>query len=222
MPTSGAKKKIRLRKRRPLLPFFTAGAATPSSTQPAGATQKPVEVQQQPAGATQKPVEVQQQQVEKPLKLAVKRGGVDLSLGAALSKKGAQGAQQVQETVRKRTSEVTEDGIRKLWNSFPSQIREMQSLHFVFAKQPAWDAENKIISVEVDSRVMAEQLNSILPRLTKYMRDGLQNDSVNIETKIAESHLSSRDLTPKGKAQAMAKKNEKLRDLCRRLNLGFA
>lgn len=167
-------------------------------------------------------MEAQQQQAEKPLKQAVKRGGVDLSLGAALSKKGAQGVQQVQETVRKRTSEVTEDGIRKLWNSFPSQIREMQSLHFVFAKQPAWDAENKIISVEVDSRVMAEQLNSILPRLTKYMRDGLQNDTVNIETKIAESHLSSRDLTPKDKAQAMAKKNEKLRDLCRRLNLEFA
>ena len=181
-----------------------------------------MEAQQQPAEAPQKPVETQQQQAEKPLKQAVKRGGVDLSLGAALSKKGAQGVQQVQNTARKRTSEATEDGIRKLWNSFPAQIREMQSLHFVFAKQPAWDAENKIISVEVDSRVMAEQLNSVLPRLTKYMRDGLQNDTVNIETKIAESHLSSRDLTPKGKAQAMAKKNEKLRDLCRRLNLEFA
>lgn len=147
---------------------------------------------------------------------------MDLSLGAALSKQSVQGPQRVQETVRKRTQEVTEDGIKRLWNSFPAQIREMQSLHFVFTKQPVWNAESMMLTVELDSRLVAEELNAILPRLTKYMRDGLQNDSVSIETKVTESRLSSRDLTPKGKAQAMAKKNEKLRDLCRRLHLDFA
>ena len=154
-------------------------------------------------------------------KAPVRRGRIDLSLGAALSKQSTQGTQRVQETVRQRTSEVTEDDIKRLWNSFPAQIREMRSLHFVFTKLPVWSAENKTITVELDSRLVAEELGSILPRLTKYMRDGLQNDTVSIETRVTESRLSSRDLTPKGKAKAMAEKNEKLRDLCRRLHLDF-
>lgn len=151
-----------------------------------------------------------------------RRGRVDLSLGAALTKQGAPVVQRVQETVQKRTQEVTESGIQRLWSSFPAQIREVQSLHFVFSKQPVWDASSSTISVELDSRLVADELGGILPRLTKYMRDGLQNDTISIVTKVTESHLSSRDLTPKGKAQAMAKKNDKLRDLCRRLHLDFA
>ncbi len=98
----------------------------------------------------------------------------------------------------------------------------MTILHFVFTKKPVWDAESKTISIELDSQWVAEELSSILPRLTKYMKDGLQNDTISIEPKVIGSHLSSKDLTPKGKAQAMAKKNEKLRDLFRRLNLDFA
>ncbi len=85
-----------------------------------------------------------------------------------------------------------------------------------------WDgAANKII-VETSGNIAAEEMKDILPKLTKYLQDNLKNDLIKIEVKVDESKAVNMDLSPKGKARAMAQKNEKLRDLCRKLNLDFA
>lgn len=147
---------------------------------------------------------------------------IDLSTKAALStKKPVMSVGEPSNENKKRDTPVTEDGIFSLWMRFPSQIRDMYGLHFLFSKAPLWNSEKMTITVETSGQLIATELNTVLSKLIKYMRDGLRNDSVNVEISVNESNQDNMDISPKGKATAMAKKNEKLRDLCRRLNLDF-
>lgn len=79
-----------------------------------------------------------------------------------------------------------------------------------------------MVKVEISGKIAAEEMTDILPTLTKYLQDNLKNDSVHIKLEIDESKAGNMDLSPAGKAKAMAQKNDKLRDLCRKLNLDFA
>lgn len=148
---------------------------------------------------------------------------IDLSTKAALStKKTVINGGDLSVESKKRDTPVTEDGIFSLWMRFPSQIRDMYGLHFLFSRAPLWNSEKMTITVETSGQLIATELNTVLSKLISYMRDGLRNDSVNVEVRVDETKQDNTDLSPKGKATAMAKKNERLRDLCRRLNLDFA
>lgn len=147
---------------------------------------------------------------------------IDLSTKAALTTKKPASVEGEKEADLKRATVVTEDAIFALWMRFPSQIKDMYGLHFLFTRAPLWDAAALTITVETSGQVIAKELYTVLDKLVRYMRDGLKNDSVKIEIKVDETKQDAADLTPKGKARAMADKNEKLRDLCRRLNLDFA
>jgi len=145
-----------------------------------------------------------------------------LSLGAALNKTKSQiSASAVKTQKPKRSNTVSEDDVFEAWIRFPSQIMEISSLHFLFSKQPLWNSEKLTITVEISGSLLASEFNEIAPKLTKFLRDRLQNDYIEIVTEVSDIKREDVDLSPKGKAQAMAKKNNQLRELCRKLYLDF-
>lgn len=149
-------------------------------------------------------------------------GKIDLSLGAALatSANTAQTVRNVTETQRNEI--VNEDYLLQLWIRFPALIKQKSSLHYLFRTPPVWDSTEQKVKVETSGKIAAQEMTDILPKLTKYLQDNLKNDFIKIEITVDESKAVNMDLSPAGKAKAMAQKNEKLRDLCRKLNLDFA
>ncbi|MCQ2335733.1 MAG: hypothetical protein MJ010_00930 [Paludibacteraceae bacterium] len=117
---------------------------------------------------------------------------------------------------------MNEDYLAQLWIRFPAYIKQKSSLHYIFRKPPLWVRAENMVKVEISGKIAAEEMTDILPTLTKYLQDNLKNDSVHIKLEIDESKAGNMDLSPAGKAKAMAQKNDKLRDLCRKLNLDFA
>lgn len=152
----------------------------------------------------------------------MRRGMVDLSLGATLAKQSTATVQKVEEVQQQRNKEASEAEVSRLWYRFPSMINDMTSIHFVFTKAPDWQEDSNTIHITLPNTLVADEVNGILPKLLKYMRDGLENDFIQIDTQVVKTQRSNIDMSPKGKARAMAEKNDKLRDLCRRLHLDFA
>ncbi len=143
-------------------------------------------------------------------------------MGAALNTEKAK-SQQNKDTTKQtlREKEVNEEDVFKAWIKFPSKIRDKQSLHFIFARQPLWEQENMTVTTDVPGDLVATEMNEILDLLTLHLRNELQNDHIKVKINVAEINRKELNLTPIERAKAMADKNEKLRDLCRRLHLDF-
>lgn len=147
---------------------------------------------------------------------------IDLSTKAALTTTKKASVTTDAQSAAARETPITIENIENLWIRFPSKIKEKYGLHFLFSKVPLYDEEAKKIVIETSISLVAQEMQSIMPMLTKYMRDGLENDLLKIEVKLDETKREDIDMSPKGKATAMAEKNDKLRDLCKRLHLDFA
>lgn len=147
---------------------------------------------------------------------------MDLSINAALNTtKITQAAPVQKKAVTIRETPVTEDKVFEAWIRFPSQIRELSRLHFIFSKQPLWEPETMSITTEVPGELLAKQLQGIMDKLTSFIHNTLQNDLVKINVVVNEIKQEEIDSSPVGKAKAMANKNANLREFCRRLHLDF-
>lgn len=146
-------------------------------------------------------------------------GGIGFSLKSLMDDNGGQQSRP-SSAVSLRETVFSEEQLNSAWFSLPDEIPEKLMLHRFFAVPPVLE-NGKTVMLKVENELVADELQQVLPLLTKSLRNRLENDmveiSVYVEAVAAEEKLTTND----AKLKYLVEKNGELQNLVSELGMVF-
>jgi DNA polymerase-3 subunit gamma/tau len=117
--------------------------------------------------------------------------------------------------------ESTQEMVDKIWNEYTASISESSKLLYVtLSKNKPILKENNIIELTIDNKVQEEEIRTRKPEILEYLRKGIKNFNIQLETIIAQTNEKGKILyTDTDKFDKMAEKNPDLQKMKDELNL---
>lgn len=191
----------------PTAPYGAAAPATPAHKTAAASAAPP------PAP----PASAAPQAPKATPKPSARPAGLSLS---SLLKKTELPRQDEAEGSRVRNTPYTGEQLSAAWFSFPRQIPDRLRLHHFFEAPPS-EINGSALTITTDNEMAASELRELLPQLHAFLRDSLDNDSVEVEIRQVEGREELRLHTDADKAKFMAQQNPAVKNLFTDLEMTF-
>jgi DNA polymerase III subunit gamma/tau len=118
--------------------------------------------------------------------------------------------------------EFTEEQAREAWSAFASKLEQDQPRMFsmLTVNTPTLGA-NYQVNFNVNNNLQLDAFNQIKHQLLYYLKDQLQNQSIDIQASVPEETTNNKLYTPADKFNRMVEKNPDLNKLKQQFNLDF-
>lgn len=124
--------------------------------------------------------------------------------------------------VKELKTAFTPAQLEEAWYNFKERLKEKPTLSYLFETKTPTLKDDFLVSIDVTSKNLEKELNTYTPELLSYLKKALKNDFIKFEMIIVEQRREVSVTSPKEKAQLLAEKNPELRELFKKLQLGFA
>ena len=199
----------------PLQPLADAAAAQKNpAVQKEVAAPRPVA---QPVQAHRETVKPAQPGINKAARNAF--GGIGFSLKSLMDDNDGQQSRQ-SSAVRLRETVFSEEQLNSAWFSLPDEIPEKLMLHRFFSVPPILE-NGKTVMLKVENELVADELQQVLPLLTKSLRNRLDNDTVEISVYVEAVATEEKLTTNDAKLKYLVEKNGELQNLVSELGMVF-
>lgn len=119
-----------------------------------------------------------------------------------------------QPDMRQSAQPFTQELLNHQWDEYAESLKtESPHLFATLRKNRPVIKEDFILEFSLDNTLLEEELNQKKTELTEYLRKGLDNYKIQLQTKISESRKEIRPYTDKEKFEKMAGKNPALKTL---------
>ena len=122
-----------------------------------------------------------------------------------------------------RTKVVDHQAVEKAWNDFAQQVKEADQLSFFSTLTASTiKLEGQQVTIQVLNRLQEEQIRDGLLAISRFIADELENDELKLEIHILaseQSEISSQFMTDRERYDDMVKKNPRVEELRKRLDL---
>lgn len=119
-----------------------------------------------------------------------------------------------QPDMRQSAQPFTQELLNHQWDEYAERLKtESPHLYATLRKNRPVIKEDFILELSLDNTLLEEELNQKKTELTEYLRKGLDNYKIRLQTKISESRKEIRPYTDKEKFEKMAGKNPALKTL---------
>ena len=153
----------------------------------------------------------------------IKKGGLSgLSINQFLNKKeGEEDEQEITAATGKSRSEFNEEQLNPLWLEYAKTIEKKGkiSLFRLFSEQFPKIDDNFLLHFPVESKALAEDLQTEKPELLTFLRKSLNNYGINIDFPVIAVEESKMLYTPQDKLKHMLEKHPKLMYMKKHLDL---
>jgi len=117
-------------------------------------------------------------------------------------------------------SPFTEDELKSHWKEFASRLKvDFPHLYTTMTSREPVLKENWQIELEIDNRILEEELKQKKGDLLDFLKQKLDNYQITLETRIQENQKELKPYTDKEKFEKMAEKNPALNKLKEQLDL---
>jgi len=117
----------------------------------------------------------------------------------------------------RKDAPVSEDTLRKIWTDY-TELRKNQMAEYHLLKQP-FTFRNNIITLALTNPIEEPVLLSIKTDLLTYLREHLNNSSIQVDATMQEHQIKKFAYTNKEKFEHMAEKYPLLNDLKEKMGL---
>ena len=122
-----------------------------------------------------------------------------------------------------RTKVVDHQAVEKAWNDFAQQVKEADQLSFFSTLTASTiKLEGQQVTIQVLNRLQEEQIRDGLLAISHFIADELENDELKLEIHVLaseQSEISSQFMTDRERYDDMVKKNPRVEELRKRLDL---
>lgn len=122
-----------------------------------------------------------------------------------------------------RTKVVDHQAVEKAWNDFAQQVKEADQLSFFSTLTASTiKLEGQQVTIQVLNRLQEEQIRDGLLAISQFIADELENDELKLEIHVLaseQSEISSQFMTDRERYDDMVKKNPRVEELRKRLDL---
>lgn len=122
-----------------------------------------------------------------------------------------------------RTKEVDNEAIEKAWTAYAQSVKEANQLNFFSTlKASAIKLEGKQITIQVLNKLQEEQIRDGLLAISQFIADQVENDELKLLIHVVSSEqneISSQFMTDRERYDGMVKKNPRVEELRKRLDL---
>ncbi|MBV41563.1 MAG: DNA polymerase III subunit gamma/tau [Crocinitomicaceae bacterium] len=122
-----------------------------------------------------------------------------------------------------RTKEVDNEAIEKAWTAYAQSVKEADQLNFFSTlKASAIKLEGKQITIQVLNKLQEEQIRDGLLAISQFIADQVENDELKLLIHVVSSEqneISSQFMTDRERYDGMVKKNPRVEELRKRLDL---
>ena len=133
-------------------------------------------------------------------------------------KKDTESDSQVQNNTA--TSPFTQEDLKSYWNEFASSLKvDFPHLFTTLTSREPVLKENWQIELEIDNRILEEELSLKKEDLLDFLKQKLDNFQIKLKTRIRENQKELKPYTDKEKFEKMAEKNPALNKLKEQLDL---
>ena len=146
-------------------------------------------------------------------------GGIGFSLKSLMDDNDGQQSRQ-SSAVRLRETVFSEEQLNSAWFSLPDEIPEKLMLHRFFSVPPILE-NGKTVMLKVENELVADELQQVLPLLTKSLRNRLDNDTVEISVYVEAVATEEKLTTNDAKLKYLVEKNGELQNLVSELGMVF-
>jgi len=124
---------------------------------------------------------------------------------------------------KNRTSPVDEPAIQTAWKAYAEKIKaaDQLNLYSTLCATTIGLTDGHVL-IRVLNKLQEEQLRDALLNISQFMADQVQNDELDIEIKVVateQSEISSEFMTDRERYDGMVKKNPRVEELRKRLDL---
>lgn len=120
-------------------------------------------------------------------------------------------------TTTKRDAPVSEDMLRKVWTDY-TELKKNQMAEYHLLKQP-FTFQNNTITLALTNPIEEPVLLSIKTELLTYLREHLNNSSIQVDATMQEHQIKKFAYTNKEKFEHLAEKNPHLHELKEKMGL---
>jgi len=119
--------------------------------------------------------------------------------------------------------DFTDDKLIELWNKYAEIDKHSPNYKSILTNNLPKKADNNIISFSVINTFQEEELKSNMPEIISFLRNGLNNQLINLQVNIVpeEENKTSKPFTVKDKFNSMSEKNPDIIKLKNKLELDF-
>lgn len=170
-----------------------------------------------------KPPKLQAEQ-EQPKKVKLSKLSSKINTGGISIKKTLQEKQNgADEIIQTATTTFDLEKLMPLWLAQAEKAKQegKKSYHASLIKNQPVLKDNFIIELEVSNKVQEETVNKEKPALLEFLKEKLNNFSIQINTKVVEQKKEVHLYTDRDKFKELIKKNPDLLYLKEKLNLDF-
>jgi DNA polymerase III subunit gamma/tau len=162
-------------------------------------------------------------EVEAPAISVAKFGELNLRSKFSINKKNSpeEEIENKDSSINRSATPFTYDQLKAKWNSYIHQLNKEGKVGLVatLAKNPFVLDENNTIHLPVDNRIQQMELDTRKSDLLSYLRNELDNYTIDLKIEVNEQVNDIQHLTSKDKFLKMAEKNPFLQTLRERLDL---
>jgi len=189
-----------------LMQMCSTGIEKPEPSPPPPQSQKPPPKPKPEA----KPVDVKHLGNDMPGTFSIKDSGK--------AKKDTESDSQVQKNTA--TSPFTQEELKSYWNEFASSLKvDFPHLFTTLTSREPVLKENWQIELEIDNRILEEELSLKKDDLLDFLKQKLDNFQITLKTRIQENQKELKPYTDKEKFEKMAEKNPAINKLKEQLDL---
>ncbi len=160
---------------------------------------------------------------EPPKPLEVKRPGSDIPGTFSIRDSGKPKEElenEDQGVENKAASPFTKEELISFWSEFASKLKlDFPHIYTIMTSRDPELKENWQIDLEIDNRVLEEELFQKKGELLDFLKNKLDNYQITLVTRIQENHKELKPYTDKEKFEKMAEKNPALNKLKDKLDL---
>lgn len=120
-------------------------------------------------------------------------------------------------TTSKKDASFSEDMLRKVWTDY-TELKKNQMAEYHLLKQP-FTFQNNTVTLALTNTIEEPVLLSIKTELLTYLRDKLNNNSIQVDATMQEHPIKKFAYTNKEKFEHLAEKNPLLNDLKEKMGL---
>ena len=124
-----------------------------------------------------------------------------------------------------RTKVVDHQAVEKAWNDFAQQVKEADQLSFFSTLTASTiKLEGQQVTIQVLNRLQEEQIRDGLLAISQFIADELENDELKLEIHVLaseQSEISSQFMSDRERYDDMVKKNPRVEELRKRLDLNL-
>ena len=122
-----------------------------------------------------------------------------------------------------RTKDVDNEAIEKAWTAYAQSVKEADQLNFFSTlKASAIKLEGKQITIQVLNKLQEEQIRDGLLAISQFIADQVENDELKLLIHVVsteQNEISSQFMTDRERYDGMVKKNPRVEELRKRLDL---